>query len=170
MNPAHRPDSIGSSKQAFVTWWTDVGRMVRHPLLRWLTPMRLRRVAKSVLRHKGARKFKDPGDIGAELQRMFPDRGIYRIEELRDDGIIMDIHIDCPLRGSGDRAACRRLMTYDRSLAAGVGKRRRHLSGSHQTEELIQFVSPQPIHCRHEFSSRQKHAEGEARVPRQRSE
>ncbi|MCB1327763.1 MAG: hypothetical protein KDK35_21205 [Leptospiraceae bacterium] len=123
MTPAHRPDSIGSSKEVFASWWTEAGRKVRHPFLRWFAPLRLRHMASSVLRQKGARTFKDPGDIGAELQRMFPDRGMYRIEELRDDGIVMDIHIDCPLRGSGDRAACQRLMTYDRTLASGIGGR-----------------------------------------------
>lgn len=34
-----------------------------------------------------------------------------------------EIHVTCPLRGSGDVAACHRLMAYDRAFAARSGAR-----------------------------------------------
>ena len=68
------------------------------------------------VRHKSA-----PAEIGLEWERTFPSRRIVRITEVVGDTAYGEIHLHCPLRGSGDVHACWRLMAYDRTIAARAG-------------------------------------------------
>lgn len=45
----------------------------------------------------------------------------FKISEIKDDTAYTEIHLHCPLRGSGNAHACYKLMNYDRKLMEAVG-------------------------------------------------
>ena len=49
------------------------------------------------------------------------DQELFRITEVTEEAAFAEIHLNCPLRGSGDGQACHALMNYDRSLMKAVG-------------------------------------------------
>lgn len=56
------------------------------------------------------------------LELMPPDgQEYFKIEEVTGDTAYTQIHLHCPLRGSGDTHACYKLMNYDRKLMEAVG-------------------------------------------------
>lgn len=50
-----------------------------------------------------------------DRKRNFPVRSV------NEETAFTEIHIHCPLRGTGDTEACYRLMNYDRTLMENVG-------------------------------------------------
>lgn len=46
---------------------------------------------------------------------------LFRVTHIEDDTAYAEIHLHCPLRGTGDGEACHKLMHYDRSLMRSVG-------------------------------------------------
>ena len=61
--------------------------------------------------------------LGQTWVAMMPpnDQELFRITEVTDEATFAEIHLHCPLRGSGDGQACHALMNYDRSLMKAVG-------------------------------------------------
>ena len=49
------------------------------------------------------------------------DQELFRITEVTEEAAFAEIHLNCPLRGSGDGQACHALMNYDRLLMKVVG-------------------------------------------------
>ena len=49
------------------------------------------------------------------------DKELFRITEVTEEAAFAEIHLNCPLRGTGDGQACHALMNYDRSLMKAVG-------------------------------------------------
>ena len=49
------------------------------------------------------------------------EQELFRITHIEDDTAYAEIHLHCPLRGTGDGEACHKLMNYDRSLMRSVG-------------------------------------------------
>jgi hypothetical protein len=66
-----------------------------------------------------------PDDLGREWERLLGDRRYARV--VRVDAETSTVHGEitgrCPLRGTGDVAACHRLMAYDRGLMDPLGGR-----------------------------------------------
>ena len=62
-----------------------------------------------------------PEGFGREWERVFPSRKAVRLTAVHGDTAIGEIHVRCPLRGSGDVHACWRLMHYDRVIAERAG-------------------------------------------------
>ncbi len=62
-------------------------------------------------------------DIGDEWQRMFtsPGRRYLPLISSEPDTLRYAITTHCPLRGTGDVAACHRMMEYDRRLMESIG-------------------------------------------------
>ncbi len=53
---------------------------------------------------------------------MPPDgRDLFKISSIDEDTAYVEIHLHCPLRGTGDVEACHHLMNYDRKLMENVG-------------------------------------------------
>ena len=60
--------------------------------------------------------------VAEEWQRMFPGSTKYfPITEKRDDTVIAEIRVKCPLRDSGDVHACHRMMEYDKAMVKKMG-------------------------------------------------
>lgn len=56
------------------------------------------------------------------LKMMPPNQQeLFRVTHIEDDTAYAEIHLHCPLRGTGDGEACHKLMHYDRSLMRSVG-------------------------------------------------
>ncbi len=99
-------------------------------LLAWMTRRRWTRplagplltgTAKLTNRLYGVRPQSTATAIGQEWERTFPSRTLVRVTGVEGDTAFGEIHVRCPLRGSGDVQACWRLMAYDRAIAAGAG-------------------------------------------------
>lgn len=56
-------------------------------------------------------------------QSMMPPDGqeFFKLEKITADTAYAQIHLHCPLRGTGDVNACHKLMNYDRELMRTVG-------------------------------------------------
>lgn len=59
--------------------------------------------------------------IAEEWRRLFGLPQFWSIERLEDDTAYCEIRFPCSLEGSGDMAACHRLMEYDRALLKKIG-------------------------------------------------
>ncbi len=98
--------------------------LARHPLGRFLIDPLMRLYARKAMRIRQMRKLAPNAEMGAiaeEYQRMFPSKRMYAITQVTEDTAYFDIHVQCPLRGTGDAMACHRLMQYDRSMADKLG-------------------------------------------------
>lgn len=96
----------------------------------------MRWFARKTLRIRQARPEAGEGGVrtlAEEYQRLFPNKRMYEITELTDDTAFFEIHVQCPLRGTGDVRACHRLMQYDRSMAAHLGANFRVLESQSMT-------------------------------------
>ncbi|MEO0471231.1 MAG: hypothetical protein AAF206_16500 [Bacteroidota bacterium] len=62
-------------------------------------------------------------ELAESWQQLMPPDGqdLFPIQSITEDTAYTEIHLHCPLRGSGNVAACYRLMNYDRQLMAKVG-------------------------------------------------
>jgi len=56
-----------------------------------------------------------------EWQRMFPSKEINHIKSIEKDTVYAEVRVLCPLRGSGNVAACYRAMGYDRAMLRKIG-------------------------------------------------
>jgi len=60
-------------------------------------------------------------DVVYEWQRMFPSVDINRIVSIDEYTAHAEVHVQCPLRGTGDVMACYRVMEYDRAMLEIIG-------------------------------------------------
>jgi hypothetical protein len=95
------------------------------PLARTAWHWRTRWVARALalftwLRH-GGQRCRGTMAIAEEWRRLFGLPQFWTIERLEDDTAYCDIRFPCSLEGSGDVAACHRLMEYDRALLRRIG-------------------------------------------------
>lgn len=81
---------------------------------RWLARMTLRR-------RRICQVSRQISDLGAAWQQSFPSPKHVPIEAVTADTVFARIDTPCPLRGSGQTAACWRMMEYDRVIAAAAG-------------------------------------------------
>ena len=92
--------------------------LARQPRLAPLCDAAMRALARLTVRNKGIRPATDLADLGRQWQRGFPSAKQVPITRITDDTVYAEIHTPCPLRGSGDTAACWRMMAYDREVLA----------------------------------------------------
>ncbi len=68
-------------------------------------------------------KASTPEALAQKWQQMMPPKAKHRfpIKTANQHTAIIEIHVHCPLRGTGNPHACHRLMNYDRKLMEKVG-------------------------------------------------
>jgi hypothetical protein len=100
-----------------------LARLSRGPFHRVVEPL-LGRLAQTVRGYRGARAVPLQGaELGREWQRMMPNPRVMPVTHVDGPTAYGEIHVPCPLRGSGDVEACHRLMAYDRALLRPAGAR-----------------------------------------------
>lgn len=62
-------------------------------------------------------------DLAKTWKQLMPSDGqhLFKITELSENTAYAEIHLHCPLRGTGNVEACHKLMNYDRTLMEKVG-------------------------------------------------
>lgn len=75
----------------------------------------------TIRRRKICQTSRQISDLGTAWQQGFPSPKQVPIEAITPDTVFARIETPCPLRGSGDTAACWRMMEYDRAIAAAAG-------------------------------------------------
>ncbi|MEP0068438.1 hypothetical protein [Pyruvatibacter sp.] len=87
----------------------------------WLT----RRIARFLAAFTWRKKNGSPQDTVAamakEWRRLFGLERFWKIDRVEDETAYAEIHFPCSLEGTGDVAACHRLMEYDRALLRKMG-------------------------------------------------
>lgn len=60
--------------------------------------------------------------LAQEWNRLMPEpRSAFPVVRTKDDTAFVEIHVTCPLRGTGDAEACWRSMEFDRALIEASG-------------------------------------------------
>ena len=97
--------------------------IAQNRFVRWLAKPLTRALAWLNVRVNGHRPKEALTELGQTWVAMMPpnDQELFRITEVTDEATFAEIHLHCPLRGSGDGQACHALMNYDRSLMKAVG-------------------------------------------------
>ena len=69
------------------------------------------------------KKGKNVKELAKTWQELMPPDGqeYFKIKEITDDTAFTEIHLHCPLRGTGNVEACYKLMNYDRKLMEKTG-------------------------------------------------
>ena len=95
----------------------------RHQVLGPLAKPLTRALAWLNVRVNGHRSQESLTALGETWKAMMPpnDQELFRISEVTEEAAFAEIHLNCPLRGTGDGQACHALMNYDRSLMKAVG-------------------------------------------------
>ena len=95
----------------------------RHRVLGPLARPLTRALAWLNVRINGHRAQESLAALGQTWMAMMPpnDKELFRITEVTEEAAYAEIHLNCPLRGTGDGQACHALMNYDRSLMKAVG-------------------------------------------------
>ncbi len=75
----------------------------------------------TIRRRKIDQTSRQISDLGRAWQQGFPSPKQVPIEAVSADTVFARIETPCPLRGSGDTAACWRMMEYDRAVVASAG-------------------------------------------------
>jgi len=97
-----------------------VGPIARKPALAFVTKTLMLGLAKLTIASKKARKRESTQDLTEEWLRMFP-RETCSIEKVEGETGYGLVHANCPLVGTGDVAACYKMMEYDRALMRKIG-------------------------------------------------
>src|SRR5688572_26388025 len=98
-----------------------LAKLARRPRWHGLARAILRALAAASTRVFGVRPAATPDALGAAWQSVFPSKKMVPITRIDGDTVHAEIHVSCPLRGTGDVHACHRLMEYDRAVAARAG-------------------------------------------------
>ncbi len=114
-----------NTKSAEMTVWLKgfafAAMLARRPKLtaftRWLT----RLSAWYSLTIKRGQPKTSLREVVSEWQRMFPSEDINRLVSIDEGTAYAEVHVHCPLRGTGDVMACYRLMEYDRAMLERIG-------------------------------------------------
>lgn len=80
-----------------------------------------RALAAFTWRRKKGRRQATVAGLAAEWRRMFGLDRFWKIARVENGTAYGEIHFPCSLEGSGDVAACHRLMEYDRALVRKMG-------------------------------------------------
>ena len=89
--------------------------------------------------------------LALEWQKMFPGgKKTLPITEVKDDVAYAEIHFPCPLNGTGDGAACHRLMEYDRAMVKRLGGKfevleSQAVTGKKYCKVAMRLAEKQPI-------------------------
>lgn len=95
--------------------------MTRTRALRGLADLTLRVLGRASAGLYRVKPETTPAAVGAAWQSVFPSKKMVPITSVDGETVRAEIHVVCPLRGTGDVHACHRLMQYDRSVAARAG-------------------------------------------------
>lgn len=95
--------------------------IAKAPKLAPLSRLLLRFLAWQSLLLKRGKRQTSLKAVALEWQRMFPSKDINRIISLEQKTAYAEVHITCPLKGSGNVLACYRLMEYDRAMLRRIG-------------------------------------------------
>lgn len=87
----------------------------------WRTRWLARLLASFIWRKNHGRPQQGTLAIAEEWRRLFGLPQFWHISHLEDDTAYCEIRFPCSLEGSGDVAACQRLMEYDRALLKKIG-------------------------------------------------
>ncbi|MFO0745896.1 MAG: hypothetical protein U1F43_09510 [Myxococcota bacterium] len=117
---SRRPSTLA---RAFQLGLAAAAALVRQPLTRAAATRALAALGAALARRRGVRASADPRAMAEAWQRAFPSRKHVPIARVDATTAYAEILTPCPLRGSGDTAACWRLMAYDRAFAARAGAR-----------------------------------------------
>jgi hypothetical protein len=112
-------DSI--RKAAFTALLAMSAWLARRELFTPVTRRLMRLLGDATVRAKRIGPQTDVGALGREWQRSFPSLQDHPVTRVDATTAYAEIHTDCPLRGTGDTAACHRLMGYDRTIAGAAG-------------------------------------------------
>lgn len=97
-----------------------VGPIARNPALALVTKMLMFTLAKLTIASRKAQAKASIQDLTKEWLRMFPQE-ICSIDKIEGDTGYGLVHANCPLVGTGDVAACYKMMEYDRVLMKKIG-------------------------------------------------
>jgi hypothetical protein len=89
----------------------------------WRTRWLARLLAQWVWWKNAGRRQQQVADIAQEWQRLFGLPHLWPIERISEGTAYCRILFPCSLEGSGNVAACHRLMEYDRALLEKIGGR-----------------------------------------------
>lgn len=95
--------------------------VARRPALARVSEALMRGLAAFSIRSRGIRQVQTLDELGQQWQRGFPSAKQVPITAVTADTVHAEIHTPCPLRGSGDLAACHRMMAYDREILRHAG-------------------------------------------------
>lgn len=87
----------------------------------WRTRWMARLLASLIWRKNRGQAQPSTRAIAEEWRRLFGLPQFWSIERVEDDTAYCEIRFPCSLEGSGDVAACHRLMEYDRALLKKIG-------------------------------------------------
>ncbi len=85
----------------------------------WMT----KKNAKLNIRLNQPKQATNVSDLAITWQQLMPNDGqhLFKITEISKDTAYTEIHLHCPLRGTGNVEACYKLMNYDRTLMEEIG-------------------------------------------------
>ena len=112
-----------AEKRAFITILGLTARAARTPGLSTTVPPVMRALAALTRRVRGMPAADGVEAVAQAWRRYMPSPRAVPLVRVEDDTAYLEIRMPCPLRGSGDVAACHRLMAYDRALMDAHGAR-----------------------------------------------
>ncbi len=110
------------SKELFVALLKMSAWLARKPVCNPITKMLMRFFAFVTMKARHGAKQDNVESLVKEWQRMFaaPKTSV-PITKVEKDIAYAEIRMKCPLRGTGDGAACHRMMEYDRTMVRKMG-------------------------------------------------
>jgi hypothetical protein len=81
----------------------------------------MRLLARAAMRRASTQPADDLDALFEEWRRAAPALADYRLTRIQDETVYAEIHTRCALRGSGEVAACHRMMEYDREVMRVAG-------------------------------------------------
>lgn len=111
------------SQRAFGLVFGAAAIVARRPALAPLSRLLMSGLADLDFALRRGRPQRDLPAVAREWQRMFPDPATMPLVEQGERRVVAEVRVPCPVAGSGDPAACHRLMGYDRRLLERIGGR-----------------------------------------------
>ncbi|MCB1147576.1 MAG: hypothetical protein KDK38_12320, partial [Leptospiraceae bacterium] len=102
------------------TLWST-GPLSQLPALQDFVKGYMRSLANSVIWAKGKSIVETSDQMAKEWQRLMPDAEHFPVTDSDERTGYAEIHLHCPLRGTGNAAACWRLMEFDRAIVESFG-------------------------------------------------
>jgi hypothetical protein len=93
----------------------------RKPSLARFSAWLMRKLAHIAMRNAGSKPVNTLIELQEEWQRSAPALANYKLIKIEKDTAYAEIHSECALRGTGDIAACHRMMEYDREVMRAIG-------------------------------------------------